>query len=97
MTPDTHTNRAKGEGSIYQHTDGRWMYSIMHQGKRLTKSLGTLEHEAGLVGSEFEQNATGLAEVDGFGHLAIQHGRRPERWRTCRLRGLRIWRARWKS
>ena len=35
------TNRGKGEGSLYQHTDGRWMYSIMHQGKRLTKSLGT--------------------------------------------------------
>ena len=35
------TNRPKGEGSLYQHTDGRWMYSIMHEGKRLTKSLGT--------------------------------------------------------
>ena len=35
------TNRPKGEGSLYQHTDGRWMYSIMHEGRRLTKSLGT--------------------------------------------------------
>ena len=39
------TNRPKGEGSIYQHTDGRWMYSIMHQGKRLTKSLGTRDQD----------------------------------------------------
>src|ERR1035438_4084694 len=39
------TNRTKGEGSIYQHTDGRWMYSIMHQGKRLTKSLGTRDED----------------------------------------------------
>ena len=34
-------NRQKGEGSIYRHTDGRWMYSVMFKGKRLTKSLGT--------------------------------------------------------
>lgn len=38
-------NRRKGEGSIYQHTDGRWMYSIMHQGKRLAKSLGTRDYD----------------------------------------------------
>jgi integrase len=40
--------RAKGEGSIYRHTDGRWMYSIMHQGKRQTKSLGTRDHDVAL-------------------------------------------------
>jgi integrase len=39
------TNRPKGEGSLYQHTDGRWMYSIMHQGKRLTKSLKTRDED----------------------------------------------------
>jgi integrase len=38
-------NRPKGEGSLYQHTDGRWMYSIMHEGKRLTKSLGTRDEK----------------------------------------------------
>src|SRR5215472_17382263 len=42
------TNRPKGEGSLYQHTDGRWMYSIMHEGKRLTKSLGTRDEEEAL-------------------------------------------------
>lgn len=42
------TNRVKGEGSLYQHTDGRWMYSIMHEGKRLTKSLGTRDAEEAL-------------------------------------------------
>jgi hypothetical protein len=42
------TNRVKGEGSLYQHTDGRWMYSIMHEGKRLTKSLGTRDEEEAL-------------------------------------------------
>ena len=41
-------NRTKGEGSIYQHTDGRWMYSIMHQGKRLTKSLKTRAYDEAL-------------------------------------------------
>src|ERR1700722_7021968 len=41
-------NRTKGEGSIYRHTDGRWMYSIMHKGKRLAKSLGTRDEEAAL-------------------------------------------------
>ena len=41
-------NRTKGEGSIYQHTDGRWMYSIMHQGKRLTKSLKTRDYDEAL-------------------------------------------------
>jgi integrase len=35
------TNRLKGDGSIYQKADGRWYYSIMHRGKRLTKSLRT--------------------------------------------------------
>lgn len=35
-------NRPKGEGSLYRHTDGRWMYAIMHDGKRLIKSLGNL-------------------------------------------------------
>jgi integrase len=41
-------NRSKGEGSIYQHTDGRWMFSIMHEGKRLTKSLGTRDREVAM-------------------------------------------------
>jgi integrase len=41
-------NRPKGEGSIYRHTDGRWMYSIMHNGKRLSKSLGTRDEEEAL-------------------------------------------------
>jgi integrase len=35
------TNRTKGEGSLYQKTNGIWMYSIMSEGKRLTKSLKT--------------------------------------------------------
>jgi integrase len=40
------SNRAKGEGSIYQKSDtGIWMYSIMHEGKRLTKSLGTRDYD----------------------------------------------------
>ncbi len=38
-------NRPKGEGSLYQHTDGRWMYAIMHNGKRLIKSLGTRDED----------------------------------------------------
>jgi integrase len=42
------SNRSKGEGSIYQHTDGRWMYSIMHAGKRLTKSLKTRDYDEAL-------------------------------------------------
>ena len=42
------TNRPKGEGSIYQHTDGRWMYSIMHNGRRQTKSLGTRDRTEAL-------------------------------------------------
>src|SRR5215472_1020796 len=29
-----------GEGSLYQKADGTWMYSLRHEGKRLTKSLG---------------------------------------------------------
>jgi len=45
---EVRSNRAKGEGSIYQHTDGRWMYSIMHQGKRLTKSLKTRDYDEAL-------------------------------------------------
>lgn len=35
----TRTNNAKGEGSFYQKSDGTWMYSIMHNGHRLTRSL----------------------------------------------------------
>jgi integrase len=46
--PAQRSNRPKGEGSIYQHTDGRWMYSIMHQGKRLTKSLKTRDYDEAL-------------------------------------------------
>ena len=46
--PQSRTNRPKGEGSLYQHTDGRWMYSIMNQGKRLTKSLGTRDEREAL-------------------------------------------------
>src|SRR5215469_3402749 len=46
--PMPRTNRIKGEGSLYQHTDGRWMYSIMHEGKRLTKSLGTRDEQEAL-------------------------------------------------
>jgi integrase len=42
---ESRTNRTKGEGSLYQHTDGRWMYSIMQNGKRLTKSLGTRDEK----------------------------------------------------
>jgi integrase len=29
-----------GEGSLYQKADGTWMYSLRHEGKRLTASLG---------------------------------------------------------
>ena len=42
------TNRSKGEGSIYQHTDGRGMYSIMHNGQRQTKLLGTRDRAEAL-------------------------------------------------
>ena len=42
------TNNLKGEGSLYRHTDGRWMYSIMHNGKRQTKSLGTRDEAEAL-------------------------------------------------
>jgi integrase len=38
-------NRLKGEGSLYRHTDGRWLYAIMHNGKRLIKSLGTRDED----------------------------------------------------
>jgi hypothetical protein len=37
-----------------------------------------LEHESGLVGRELEQDAAGLAEVDGLVHLAIHHRRQPK-------------------
>jgi len=29
-----------GDGSLYQTANGTWMYSLRHEGKRLTKSLG---------------------------------------------------------
>jgi len=45
MDTQPRTNRTKGEGSIYRHTDGRWMYSIMENGKRLTRSLGTRDEK----------------------------------------------------
>ena len=51
---------------------------VAYQHERLAEAVGGLEHEAGPVSRELEQNAAGLAEVDGLGHLAIQHGRRPE-------------------
>ncbi|HEY4359422.1 MAG TPA: tyrosine-type recombinase/integrase [Bryobacteraceae bacterium] len=42
-------NRAKGEGSIYQKSDtGVWMFSIMHNGKRLTRSLKTTDEQEAL-------------------------------------------------
>ncbi len=28
-----------------QKADGRWMYAVMHKGKRLTKSLGTRDED----------------------------------------------------
>jgi len=33
-------NRDKGTGSVFQQKDGRWQYCLMHNGKRLTRSLG---------------------------------------------------------
>jgi hypothetical protein len=51
---------------------------VAYKHQRLAEAVGGLEHESGLVGRELEQNAAGLAEVEGLGHLAIQHGRRPE-------------------
>jgi integrase len=43
---ETQSNRTKGEGSIYADTKtGIWMYSIMHEGKRLTKSLSTRDEK----------------------------------------------------
>jgi integrase len=42
------THKPKGEGSLYRHTDGRWMYSVMHNGKRQTKSLGTRDEAEAL-------------------------------------------------
>lgn len=38
----------KGEGSIYQKSNGCWMYSIMHNGRRLTRSLKTTDEEQAL-------------------------------------------------
>src|ERR1700678_1964867 len=39
-------NRSKGERSIYTDTKtGIWMYSIMSEGKRLTRSLGTRDEK----------------------------------------------------
>jgi integrase len=35
----------KGQGSLYTKADGRYYYSVMHQGKRLTRSLGTRDYE----------------------------------------------------
>ncbi|MGD1097308.1 MAG: tyrosine-type recombinase/integrase [Bryobacteraceae bacterium] len=42
---ETRTYRPKGDGSLYQKADGRWYYSIMHKGKRRSKSLGTRDEE----------------------------------------------------
>jgi integrase len=42
------TNRIKGEGSIYQKSNGLWMYSIMHNGRRLTRSLKTRDYDEAL-------------------------------------------------
>ena len=32
---------AKGDGSLFQRADGRWYFQMRHNGKRLSKSLGT--------------------------------------------------------
>jgi integrase len=42
---ETRTYRPKGEGSIYKKSNGAWMYSIMHEGKRLTRSLKATDEE----------------------------------------------------
>ena len=35
----------KGEGSLYQKADGRWMYAVVSNGKRLSRALGTRDYE----------------------------------------------------
>lgn len=58
----TRKNRKKGSGSVYQKTDGTWMYSIMENERRLTKSLGRgeepdserLKHARNLFGGMIE-------------------------------------------
>jgi integrase len=70
-------NRAKGEGSIYQKADGRWMYSIMHHGKRLTKSLGTRDYDKALKEYKKARNEfggridRGELEPSGVKHFTI--------------------------
>lgn len=59
----TRTNATKGEGSLYQKTNGIWMYSIMHGGKRLTKSLRTRdEKEANRLYLQHKRNFAGKIE-----------------------------------
>src|SRR5580700_8309150 len=43
---------------------------VAYKHQRLAEAVGGLEHESGIVGRELEQNAAGLAEVEGLGHLA---------------------------
>jgi len=38
----------KGDGSVYQKSNGAWMFSVMHQGTRLTRSLKTTDYEEAL-------------------------------------------------
>jgi DNA-binding PadR family transcriptional regulator len=51
---------------------------IADQHQRFAEVLGALEHEPRLIGGDLQQNAARLAEVDGLGHLSIQHWCRPK-------------------
>ena len=53
------------------------MLKVADQHQRLAEVLHGLEHKARLIGGDLEQNAAGLAEVNGFEHLAIQNRCRP--------------------
>lgn len=58
-TSNERINRPKGEGSLYQKADGRWMYAVMHKGKRLTKSLGTRDEDEALKNYQKVRNNFG--------------------------------------
>jgi integrase len=46
MKPESTERRSYGEGSLYQKSNGIWMYSMRHgDGQRVTKSLGTRDEK----------------------------------------------------
>src|ERR1700750_555672 len=54
------------------------LLEVADQHQRLAEAVVGLEHEAGLVGRELEQDTAGLAEVDRLVRLAVHHRRGPK-------------------